>query len=125
MNAAWPVKGLENNTYAHRENGSLALRTRYRRRCPAKVSRTPDRSSSESETALWRLALVILVVLAVGFAAISWGQLRNLADGRQALPIGLVVLVVLFVLYALGKTREMDELRGLVRGLETARHRAA
>jgi PAS domain S-box-containing protein len=71
------------------------------------------------ETALWRLALVILVVLAVGFAVISWGQVRTFADGRRALPIGLVVLVVLFVAYALAKTREMSELRGLVRGLET------
>ena len=71
------------------------------------------------EAALWRLALVILVILAVGFAVISWGQMRAFADGRRALPVGLVVLVVLFVLYALAKTREMYELRGLVRGLET------
>ncbi len=71
------------------------------------------------ETALWRLALLILLVMAVGLAIVSWGQVRALPRGAESLPIGLVVLVALFVTYALSKTREMAELRGLVRGLET------
>ena len=36
----------------------------------------------------------------------------------EALPIGLVVLVFLFVAYAWTKTNEIAELRGLVRGIE-------
>ena len=76
-----------------------------------------DRLASH-ESRLWRLALLILVVLAVGFAAVTWSQNRSLPRELEALPFGLVVLVVLFVLYALSKTRQMAELRGMVRGLE-------
>src|SRR3981081_526435 len=36
----------------------------------------------------------------------------------EGLPVGLVVLVALFVVYAWGKTNEISELRGLVRGIE-------
>ena len=36
----------------------------------------------------------------------------------EALPVGLVVLVFLFVAYAWSKTNEIAELRGLVRGIE-------
>src|SRR5580658_7138418 len=36
----------------------------------------------------------------------------------EALPIGLVILVFLFVIYAWKKINEISELRGLVRGIE-------
>ncbi len=36
----------------------------------------------------------------------------------EALPVGLIVLVALFVVYAISKTNEIAELRGLVRGIE-------
>ncbi len=39
-------------------------------------------------------------------------------DHMEALPFGLIVLVALFVVYALRKTNEIAELRGLVRGIE-------
>jgi PAS domain S-box-containing protein len=75
-----------------------------------------DRLASRENT-LWRLALVILVALSLGFAVLSWSQSPILPRGMEWLPIALVVLVFLFVIYAFSKTREMAELRGLVRGL--------
>jgi len=62
---------------------------------------------------LWRLTLLLLVVLAVVFSAVSWSTVRSLA-----LPIGLLILVVLFGVYAWKRTQEISELRGLVRGME-------
>ena len=47
--------------------------------------------------------------------------MRSTSPPLTALPIGLVILVVLFGAYAWNKTNEISELRGLVRGIE---HRA-
>src|ERR1700676_287714 len=77
------------------------------------------------ERGVWRSALLLLGALAIAFAAISWDQVRALPHHLEALPLGLVVLVALFVVYAWGKTNEISELRGLVRGIEQragARH---
>ena len=74
------------------------------------------------ERGVWRAALLLLCALAVAFAASSWDALRAMSLHLEALPIGLVVLVVLFVAYAWSKTNEIAELRGLVRGIE---HRSA
>lgn len=70
------------------------------------------------QTELWRITFLLLLVLAVVFAWISWDNIRSLAKHYEALPIGLVVLIVLFGLYAWKRTQEISELRGLVRGLE-------
>jgi two-component system NtrC family sensor kinase len=67
---------------------------------------------------LWRLTFFLLLVLSVVFALVSWNSIRSLAHRFEALPIGLVVLVVLFGLYAWKRTQEISELRGLVRGIE-------
>jgi PAS domain S-box-containing protein len=74
------------------------------------------------ERAVWRAALVLLGTLAVAFAATSWDTIRSMPHHLEALPVGLVVLVFLFVVYAWSKTHEIAELRGLVRGIE---HRAS
>src|SRR5437868_10366013 len=71
-----------------------------------------------SESTLWRLTLVVVIALAIGFAFLSWTELRALPLRLEALPIGLVVLVILFAVYALSKTRQMAELRGMIHGLE-------
>ena len=55
-----------------------------------------DRLASH-EIRLWRIALFILVALAVGLAAVTWSPSRSLAHGLDALPLGLLVLVLLFV----------------------------
>jgi hypothetical protein len=70
------------------------------------------------ERGLWRLALLILGVLAVTLAVVSRGWLKDLPYDLDALPIGLVVLVGLFGLYTWMKSKELSELRGLVRGIE-------
>jgi two-component system NtrC family sensor kinase len=67
---------------------------------------------------LWRLTFFVLFLLVLAYAWTSWSSIRAFALRFEALPIGLVVLVVLFGVYMWKKTREMAELRGLMRGLE-------
>jgi PAS domain S-box-containing protein len=67
---------------------------------------------------LWRLTFFLLLLLAVVFAVVSWDNIRALARHYEALPIGLIVLVALFGMYAWKRTHEISELRGLVRGIE-------
>ena len=70
------------------------------------------------QSELWRLTYLLLFILAVVFAAVSWSTIRSLAGRFEALPIGLVVLVTLFAIYSWKRTREISELRGMVRGIE-------
>jgi len=70
------------------------------------------------QSELWRLTFLVLFVLALVFAWMSWDSIRSLAHHYEALPIGLVVLVVLFGAYMWKKTQEISELRGLMRGIE-------
>jgi PAS domain S-box-containing protein len=70
------------------------------------------------QSELWRLTFFLLLVLSIVFAVVSWDSIRSLAHRFEALPIGLVILVVLFGLYAWKRTQEISELRGLVRGIE-------
>ena len=67
---------------------------------------------------LWRLTFLILFLLVLAYAWTSWGSIRDLTHRFEALPIGLVVLVALFSAYMWKKTREISELRGLLRGIE-------
>ncbi len=70
------------------------------------------------ERGVWRAALLLLAALALAFAATSWQSVVSMSHNMKALPIGLVVLVFLFVAYAWTKTNEIAELRGLVRGIK-------
>ena len=70
------------------------------------------------QSELWRITFSLLLVLAVVYAAVSWNSITAIAHHYQALPIGLVVLVVLFGFYAWKRTQEISELRGMVRGIE-------
>jgi PAS domain S-box-containing protein len=67
---------------------------------------------------LWRLTFLILFLISIGFAVVSWGTIRNLTQRLEPLLPGLVVIVVLFIAYAWKRTQEISELRGLVRGME-------
>ena len=67
---------------------------------------------------LWRVTFLILLVLATVFAATSWATLRSLTHRYEALPIGLVLLVVLFGMHVWKRSQEISELRGLVQGIE-------
>jgi PAS domain S-box-containing protein len=88
---------------------------------PTGASRFEQFEKRQNE--LWRLTFILLLILSIVFAFTSWSTIRSLALRFEALPIGLVVLVVLFGLYAWKRTQEISELRGLVRGLE--HHEAA
>ena len=67
---------------------------------------------------LWRITFLILFLLVLAYAWTSWSTIRSLALRFEALPVGLVLLVVLFSVYLWKKTREISELRGLLRGIE-------
>ena len=86
----------------------------------AESSSPPDRDQlGLRERGVWRSTLLILAILAVAFAATSWAPVHQaIPPNLEALPIGLVVLVFLFVIYVWRKTNEISELRGLVRGIE-------
>ena len=59
-----------------------------------------------------------MAALALAFAATSWETIRAMPHNLEVLPIGLVILVFLFVAYAWNKINEISDLRGLVRGIE-------
>jgi PAS domain S-box-containing protein len=90
---------------------------------PPKDSRRSAITSSfdrfeRRQNELWRLTFLVLFLLVLAYAWTSWGSIRSLTHRFEALPIGLVVLVALFGVYMWKKTREISELRGLLRGLE-------
>jgi PAS domain S-box-containing protein len=87
---------------------------------PAESPSAPSQRDhlSRRERGVWRAALLLLGALALAFAAISWQSVLSMPHNLEALPVGLVVLVSLFVVYAWRKANEIAELRGLVRGIE-------
>lgn len=72
----------------------------------------------QEEAKLWRWVLLFMVLLAVAVAALSWERLQSLPYHLFAVPVGLLVLVVLFAAYAYGRKREVSELKLLLRGLQ-------
>src|SRR5467141_4724083 len=79
-------------------------------------SRFEEFEKRQSE--LWRMAILVIVLLGLAYAWTSWGSVRSLAHRFEALPIGLVVLILLFAAYVWKRTKEISELRGLMRGME-------
>src|SRR6516225_7817677 len=67
---------------------------------------------------LWRLTFVVLLAVSLAFAWFSWDVIRTAKFHLEALPIGLVTLVILLGAYVWKKTHDIAELKGLVRGLE-------
>jgi PAS domain S-box-containing protein len=80
-------------------------------------TRSPSHLEQE-ERRLWRIALFFLVLLATGLAALSWERLQNLPYRLGAIPVGLLVLAVLFATYAYGRRREVSDLKHLLRDLQ-------
>src|SRR4029077_8869546 len=83
---------------------------------PERRRRAPGQLEKE-EARLWRLALAFLVLLATGLAALSWERLESLPYHLGAIPIGLLVLAVLFATYVYGRRREVAELKHLLHDL--------
>jgi PAS domain S-box-containing protein len=67
---------------------------------------------------LFGLIFFVLFLLAAFVAWNSWREMRTFFYRLEAAPIGLVLLVVLLGWYVWKRTREISELRGLVRGIE-------
>lgn len=67
---------------------------------------------------LWRLTFFVLFLVSLAFARLSWETIRSAKFRLEALPIGLVVLVVLLGVYVWRKSQENAELKGMVRGLD-------
>jgi PAS domain S-box-containing protein len=84
-----------------------------------RVSRGWERLE-QAERALWRNSLLLLVALALGLALGTWDSSRSAPSHILVLPMGLVILVVLFGFYVRSKTRQLGELRALLRDLHEA-----
>lgn len=84
---------------------------------PADATRLDQIERRQKE--LWWLAILLLFVLSLAVAYLSWDSIRAFSRHLEVLPIGLVVLVVLFVVYTWRKTQEISEMRGMMREMET------
>ena len=84
---------------------------------PAPALSTLDRLE-RSQRKIWGSVLFLLVLLAAALALLSWETIRTLPHHLEALPIGLLVLVVLFGAYFWSRSQQMAELRGLIRGIK-------
>src|SRR5215471_15109497 len=82
-----------------------------------RASRAPSQLDRE-ESWLWRVSLLLLVTFAVGMAALSWERLQALPYKLGAIPVGFLILAVLFAVYAYGRRREVSELKVLLHGLQ-------
>lgn len=72
------------------------------------------------ETALWRITLLLIVLLALAAAGSMWENLASVREklpGTEALVGGVVLCMVLFAVYVWVKKREVAELRGFIRGM--------
>jgi PAS domain S-box-containing protein len=67
---------------------------------------------------LWRITFFLLLLVSSVFAWYSWDTLRSTRFRLEALPFGLVILVLLLGAYVWKKTQEIAELKGMVRGLD-------
>jgi PAS domain S-box-containing protein len=84
-----------------------------------RVSREWERLE-RAEHSLWRNSLLLLLALAVGLAIASLNGARTPSSNPSALPIGLVILVILFGVYVWNKKRQLADLRALLRELHEA-----
>src|SRR5450631_4851738 len=87
---------------------------------PVDSSRTPRPPGNldREESQLWRWALGFMVLLAVSLAGLLWERLENIPFQLRAIPFGIVLLSILFAVYAYGRRQEVSELKGLLRGLQ-------
>src|SRR5260370_16580827 len=86
---------------------------------PHAASPTQLQQLERKESELWRITFLLLLIIASVFAWFAWDTVRSFSKFRfEALPLGLVVLVVLFAVYACNRPREISQLRGPSPGLE-------
>ena len=78
----------------------------------------PPSHLEREESQLWRWALGLFILMALAVAVLSWEQLKNLPYKLWAIPVGLLILSVLFAVYAFGRRREVGELKHLLKNLQ-------
>ncbi|MBZ5687666.1 MAG: PAS domain S-box protein [Acidobacteriia bacterium] len=78
----------------------------------------PPGNLDREESQLWRWVLLFMIFLSVALVALLWERLEGIPFQLRAIPIGVLVLSVLFAAYAYGRRREVSELKGLLRGLQ-------
>jgi PAS domain S-box-containing protein len=78
----------------------------------------PSGHLDQEESQLWRWALGFMILLAVALAGLLWERLENIPYHLRLIPLGLLLLSVLFAVYAAGRRREVSELKGALRGLQ-------
>jgi PAS domain S-box-containing protein len=84
------------------------------------TSNRPDPASNleREESQLWRWALGLLVLFATAVAVLSWEQLKDLPYRLWGIPLGLLLLAILFATYAFGRKREVSELKRILKGFQ-------
>ena len=82
------------------------------------VGARPAGNLEREESQLWRWMLGFMLLLAVALTGLMWERLENIPYFLRAIPIGVLVLSVLFAVYAAGRRREVSELRDALRGLQ-------
>ena len=113
MNVVRPTLMLDEKQGARGTTGSSSPGANKRSVISSRFEQFEKRQSE-----LWRMAILVIVLLGLAYAWTSWGSVRSLAHRFEALPIGLVVLILLFAAYVWKRTQEISELRGLMRGME-------
>jgi PAS domain S-box-containing protein len=83
----------------------------------ASVTSRLDRYEKHQQE-LWHLTFLLLFIVSSVFAWFSWDTLRSSKFRLEALPFGLVALVVLLGVYVWKKSQEISEWKGMVRGLD-------
>src|SRR5436309_3342518 len=113
MNVVRPTLMLDEKQGARGTTGSSSPGANKRSVISSRFEQFEKRQSE-----LWRMAILVIVLLGLAYAWTSWGSVRSLAHRFEALPIGLVVLILLFAAYVWKRTQEISGLRGLMRGME-------
>ena len=113
MNVVRPTLMLDEKQGARGTTGSSSPGANKRSVISSRFEQFEKRQSE-----LWRMAILVIVLLGLAYAWTSWGSVRSLAHRFEALPIGLVVLILLFAAYVWKRTQELSELRGLMRRME-------
>src|SRR3954463_13655512 len=72
----------------------------------------------QQESQLWRWTLLFMILLAVALAGLMWERLEAIPFHLRAIPLGVLILSILFAVYAYGRRREVSELKDALRGLQ-------
>lgn len=81
-------------------------------------SARPPGNLEREESQLWRWVLAFLILLAVALTGLLWERLENIPYGLKSIPVGILVLSILFAVYAYGRRREVTDLKKLLQGLQ-------